>query len=154
MKDIGDAHRELRALVGTPELPDGAPVVRVLTTAGLEHYRSSATAVRSNGTWTLEFVDQAWDFRHNRAQPSKLTRTALSAEAGRKLDAELASDALYRQPHTMKAQCMDGANVYLEVLRARRPYQAARICEADGAIARIDAILATAEPPETPLLGP
>jgi hypothetical protein len=154
VKEFDAEHRDLRSKAGLPELPDGAPIVRILSTAGLARYRASTTAARRAGVWTVEFVDEAWNYKTNNAQPVKFARASLSTAMGRKLDDELAANDLYQQPHTKQPGCVDGGNVFLEVLRAPRTFQAYRICEADGAIARVDSILSSARPGATPTIVP
>jgi hypothetical protein len=139
--DAAATHQRLRLQARLPLLPAGAPVVRVLVLGSLDRETLSETAARTNGAWTVETVDELWDYERNRAQPVKVARSTLSPAKGRELDRLLASGDLYRQPRTSTPICLDGANVFLEVLRAGRDFRASRVCRADGTIERIVTLL-------------
>jgi hypothetical protein len=138
VKGAAASHAWYRGLVNLPPWPKGEVVVRMLSHSGGARSTTSTVAARTAAGWRVETVIESEWSRELRGYPNSLpsaglrTRVSmLSPETAAKLDALLASPALYADAARANS-CLGGLSAIIEIVTPTRRAGANHDCQMQG----------------------
>jgi hypothetical protein len=133
-------HAQFRAAVKLPPKPTGEVVVRIVAWPTFSRTLTSTVAVRTAQGWRVEQVRGERDTTTREPVSFTLAKTVLPAADAARLDALLATPALYAEPAETNL-CFDGTDTLVEIRAPGHERTAFQACQMDGLTGEISRLL-------------